>query len=115
MAYDYDLGEMQRQKETNTLYEFEIKVARAYTRAVMNRFEESMKYATAYKIARDPDGGVNDWVVQHTKRSNRIVWGQHEFKVMVDIEAGSYTCECKQLEHTGMLGSIMVITWMLIS
>ncbi|WVZ79929.1 hypothetical protein U9M48_027451 [Paspalum notatum var. saurae] len=61
------------QKETNTLYEFEIKVARAYTRAVMNRFEESMKYATAYKIAHDLDGGVNDWVVQHTKRSNRIV------------------------------------------
>ncbi|WVZ84959.1 hypothetical protein U9M48_031925, partial [Paspalum notatum var. saurae] len=91
-----------RKKETNTLYEFEIKVARAYTRAVMNWFEESMKYATAYKIARDPDGGVNDWVVQHTKRSNRIVWGQHEFKVMVDIEAGRYTCECKQWEHTGL-------------
>jgi hypothetical protein len=28
---------------------FEIRVARAYTRAVMNRFEEAMKYATAYK------------------------------------------------------------------
>ncbi|WVZ83808.1 hypothetical protein U9M48_030908 [Paspalum notatum var. saurae] len=68
--------------------------------AVMNRFEESMKYATAYKMARDPDGGVNDWVVQHTKRSNRIVWGQHEFKMMADVEAGRYTCECKQWEHT---------------
>ncbi|WVZ63324.1 hypothetical protein U9M48_012965 [Paspalum notatum var. saurae] len=61
------------QRETNTLYEFEFKVARAYTRAVMNRFEESMKYATAYKITCDPDGGVNDWVVPHTKRSNKIM------------------------------------------
>ncbi|WVZ63333.1 hypothetical protein U9M48_012973 [Paspalum notatum var. saurae] len=90
------------QKETNTLYEFEIKVARAYTRTVMNRFEESIKYATAYKIARDPDGGINDWVVQHTKRSNRIVWGQHELKVMADVEDGRYTCECKQWEHKGL-------------
>jgi hypothetical protein len=41
----------------------------------MNRFEKSMKYATAYRIAADPDGGDNDWVVQHTKGSNKIVWG----------------------------------------
>ncbi|WVZ89459.1 hypothetical protein U9M48_035862 [Paspalum notatum var. saurae] len=89
------------QRETITLYEFEVKVARAYTRAVMNRFEESIKYATAYKITRDPDGGVNYWVVQHTKRSNKIVWGQHQFKVFADVEAGRYKCECKQWEHTG--------------
>jgi hypothetical protein len=60
---------------------FEIRVARTYTRAVMNRFHESLKYATAYKIAHDLDGGVNDWVVHHTTRSNKIVWGQHQFKV----------------------------------
>ncbi|WVZ64500.1 hypothetical protein U9M48_014004 [Paspalum notatum var. saurae] len=89
-------------RETYTLYEFEIKVARAYTRAVMNRFEESMKYATAYKISRDPDGYENDWVVQYTKRSNRIVWGQHQFKVFADVEAGRYTCECKQWAHVGL-------------
>ena len=96
------MGEMQGQRKTNTLYEFEVKVARAYTRAVMNRFEESMKYATAYKITRDSEGGVNDWVVQYTKRSNKIVWGQHQFKVFADVEAGRYKCECKQWEHTGM-------------
>ncbi|WVZ75685.1 hypothetical protein U9M48_023720, partial [Paspalum notatum var. saurae] len=88
------------QRETNTLYEFEVKVARAYTRAVMNRFEESMKYATAYKIKCDPDGGVNDWVVQHTKRSNKIIWCQHQFKVFANVEAGRYKYECKQWEHT---------------
>jgi hypothetical protein len=56
---------------------FEIRVARAYTRAVMNRFEEAMKYATAYKISQDREGGPNDWVVQDTNRSCRIVWGQY--------------------------------------
>jgi hypothetical protein len=88
---------------------FEIRVARAYTRAVMNRFHESLKYATAYKIAHDPDGGVNDWVVQLTTRSNKIVWGQHQFKVMADADAGKYACECKHWEHTGMLYWVIVI------
>jgi hypothetical protein len=59
---------------------FEIRVARTYTRAVMNRFHESLKYATAYKIAHDPYGGVNDWVVQHTTRSNKIVGGNTNSK-----------------------------------
>jgi hypothetical protein len=42
------------------LYMFEIRVTRAYTRDVMHRFEESMKYATAYRIVSDTDGGYND-------------------------------------------------------
>ena len=92
---------MQGQKDTTTLYTFEVRVARAYTRTVMNRFEETMKYATAYRIASDPDGGETDYVVQHTKRSNRIVWGQHQFRVKADEGAGRYTCECRQWEHTG--------------
>jgi hypothetical protein len=75
----------------------------------MNRFHESLKYATAYKIAHDPDGGVNDRVVEHTTRSNKIVWGKHEFKVMADINAGKYACECKHWEHTGMLYWVIVI------
>jgi hypothetical protein len=51
---------MQGQKDTKTLYLFEIRVPRAYTRAVMNRFEESIKYAIAYRISLNPDGGAND-------------------------------------------------------
>ncbi|WVZ89640.1 hypothetical protein U9M48_036019, partial [Paspalum notatum var. saurae] len=77
-------------------------VARAYTRAVMNMFEESMKYATAYKIKCDPDGGVNDWVVQHTKRSNKIVWGQHQFKVWklgdINVSASSGSTHILQID-----------------
>ncbi|WVZ58692.1 hypothetical protein U9M48_008934 [Paspalum notatum var. saurae] len=91
------------QRETNTLYPFEIRVARTYTRVVMCRFEESMKYSTAYKIVSDPDGGPDDYLVRHTNRSNKIVWGQHEFKVKTDVDAGKYCCECKQWEHTGLL------------
>jgi hypothetical protein len=90
------------QKDTTTLYMFEIRVARAYTRAVMTRFHETVKYATAYRIDHDTEGDVNDWVVKHTTRSNKIVWGQHQFKIRVDVDAGKYSCECKQWEHTGM-------------
>jgi hypothetical protein len=39
---------------------FEIRVARAYTRAVMTRFQETVKYATTYRIDRDTEGDVND-------------------------------------------------------
>ena len=75
----------------------------------MNRFEKSMKYSTAYKIVRDADGGPDDYLVQHTSRSNKIVWGQHQFKVKADVETGKYFCECKQWEHTGMVSSFWMI------
>jgi hypothetical protein len=81
---------------------FKIRVARAYIRAMMNRFGELIKYATAYRISLDPDGGTNDWLVHHTSRSEKIVWGQHQFRVMADVEARKFKCECKQWEHTGM-------------
>jgi hypothetical protein len=67
---------------------FEIRVPRTYTRAVMTRFQETVKYATAYRIDRDTEGDVNDWV-KHTTRSNKIVSGQHQFKIRADVEAGS--------------------------
>ncbi|WVZ52494.1 hypothetical protein U9M48_003548, partial [Paspalum notatum var. saurae] len=91
-----------KETETNTLYEFKVMVARAYTRAVTNRFEESMKYATAYKITHDHDGGVNNWVVQHTRRSNKIVWGQHQFKTWklgdINVSASSGSTQILQID-----------------
>jgi hypothetical protein len=56
----------------------------------MNRFEESMKYATAYKILKDADGCDNEWIVQHTKRSNKIVWGQHASANSGNIQVCTY-------------------------
>jgi hypothetical protein len=88
---------------------FEIRVARAYTSVVMNKFQESLKYATAFKIMHDPDGGANDWVVQHTTRLKKIVWRQHQFKLTADEESEKYTCECKHWEHIGMLYTIIII------
>jgi hypothetical protein len=88
---------------------FEIRVVRGYTRAMMNKFQESFKYATTFKIMHDPNGGANDWVVQHTTRSKKIVWGQHQFKLAADEESGKYTCECKHWEHIGMLYAIVII------
>jgi hypothetical protein len=41
----------------------------------MNRFEESIKYATAYMISLDPDGSANDCLVQHTSRSKKSCGG----------------------------------------
>jgi hypothetical protein len=35
---------------------FEIRVARAYTRVVMNKFQECLKYAIAFKIMHNPYG-----------------------------------------------------------
>jgi hypothetical protein len=100
--FNYDINVLKGPRTTDTLYRFEVRVSRAYTRAVMNIFEESMKYTTAYIILKDTNGSNKDWIVQHTKRSNKIVWGQHQFKITADIEAGEYTCECKQWEHIGL-------------
>jgi hypothetical protein len=57
----------------------------------------------------DQEGGANYWVVQHTTRSKKIVWGQHQFKVTADEESRKYTCECKHWEHTGMEYKIVFI------
>jgi hypothetical protein len=51
--------------------------------------------------SQDPEGGPDDWVVQHTNMSCRIVWGQHHFKFVANVDDGKYTCECKNWEHTG--------------
>ena len=38
--------------------------------------------------------------VCHMNRSEVISWGQHKFKVKVDKVNGSYSCECREWEHT---------------
>jgi hypothetical protein len=64
---------MPGQKDTTALYIFEIRVARAYTRVVMNRFEESIKYATAYRISLDPEEvQMIGWCSIHRDRKNRV-------------------------------------------
>lgn len=103
---------MQAHNEPNTNWEFEIRAGRAYTRAVFQRFEATMKRATAYHIQRDTEGDENDWLVQHTHRTEKIVWGQHQFKVKADQNNGYYSCECKQWEHTGLFCAHMLRVFM---
>jgi hypothetical protein len=93
---------MQSETVTDSNWSFEVRVGRVYTRAVFNRFEESMKSATAYRIAPDPERAVHSWLVQHTKTSKKLVWRQHQFKVTVDTERELFTCECRVMEQTGM-------------
>jgi hypothetical protein len=58
------------------LYMFETSFARAFTRAVMNRFEELMKYATTYIIAADPEGGVMIGLY-NTLNDQTKLWGDN--------------------------------------
>jgi hypothetical protein len=55
---------------------FETRVARAVTRAVMNRFEELMKYATTYRIAADPEVGVMIGLY-NTLNDQTKLWGDN--------------------------------------
>jgi hypothetical protein len=95
---------MQSETVADSNWPFEVRVGRVYTRAVFNRFEESMKSATAYRVTVDPERGVHSWLVQHTKTSKKLVWGQHQFNVTVDTERELFTCECRVMEQTGPLG-----------
>jgi hypothetical protein len=93
---------MQSETMADSNWPFKVRVARVYTRAIFNRFEESMKLATAYRITANPERGMHSWLVQHTKTSKKLVWGQHQFSVTVDIARELFTCECRVMEQTGM-------------
>jgi hypothetical protein len=59
---------------------------------------ETLVKASAYRVTNDIEKGENCWLVQHTKRLEKIVWGQHQFQVYVNKETGEFTCECKTWE-----------------
>lgn len=93
---------IQSKIESRTNWEFGVRLSHVYTRAVYSKWEETLSKASAYKISVDSERGEHCWLVQHTKRSEKIVWGQHQFQVKVNQETGEFTCECKAWEHTGM-------------
>jgi hypothetical protein len=90
----------QARVESMTNWEFWVGLARLYTKNVYARWEETLVKASAYRVTNDIEKGENCWLVQHTKRSEKIVWGQHQFQVYVNKETGEFTCECKTWEHT---------------
>lgn len=74
---------------------------RVYTRRVFEQVQRTVTSATRYRIDDDPVGRKNHYLVSHTRRTNKISWGQHQFKVCADIECQKFTCECRTWEHTG--------------
>ncbi|CAL5000205.1 unnamed protein product [Urochloa decumbens] len=94
-------GDMSIQ-ETGAQWSFVEQAARLYTRNVFMQFNKTVSAATRYHIVPDPDHGEHHYLVQHTNRTSKITWGQHEFKITVDPDNEVYECECRSMEHTGL-------------
>jgi hypothetical protein len=65
--------------------------------------------AGAYTVSSDRERQPGIFLVQHTKRSKKIVWGQHQFRVRADKIAEEFTCECKTWEHIGNVRLMLFI------
>ncbi|WVZ70134.1 hypothetical protein U9M48_018826 [Paspalum notatum var. saurae] len=70
---------------------FEIQVSRIYSRAVFKDFERKMVLCSAYNIEDDVQTGCHAYLVQHTNKTNKISWGQHQFKVHADKNRGEFS------------------------
>jgi hypothetical protein len=62
-----------------TNWKFGVGLSRLYTKNVYARWEEILVKASEYRVTNDIVKGENYWLVQHTKRSKKIVWGQQYF------------------------------------
>ncbi|CAN6338260.1 unnamed protein product [Urochloa humidicola] len=82
---------------------FDEQLSRVYTRAVYQEYKKEYNNSTAFVIRPNPDPAVkNGWLIKHESGEGSFCWAQHEFKVIADKEAGEYSCECKQWDHTGL-------------
>jgi hypothetical protein len=101
---------MQSKTLTKSQWPFEVQLGRIYTRPVFNNFEKKMFKCTAYNIVADPELGEHWYRVSHRNESERISWGQHKFIVKADKENGSYSCECREWEHTGSVECLLALS-----
>ncbi|XP_062224618.1 protein FAR1-RELATED SEQUENCE 3-like [Phragmites australis] len=85
---------------------------RVYTRRVFEQVQRTVTSATRYRIDDDLVGRKNHYLVSHTRRTNKISWGQHQFKVCADIECQKFTCECRTWEHTGLFCEHLIRAFM---
>ena len=72
---------------------FVIQMSRLYTRAAFRLFEDALQDSTDFRITPD-DNFCNGWLVSHTKLSEKHNWCQKQFKLIADVDAGVFTCEC---------------------
>lgn len=89
-----------------TPWPFAEQLSRVYTRAVFKVFEDSLHDSVYFRIELEGSDGIH-WVISHTKRSEKHDWCQRQFKVIVDVDNGNFSCECLQWEHTGKI-SLMI-------
>jgi hypothetical protein len=95
---------------TKTRWSFVVQMSRVYTRAVFKLFEEALDDCTAFRIDMDI-GNTNRWIVLDMEHSEKHDWCQLQFKVLADVQKGRYECECKQWEHTGLLCTHLLRTF----
>jgi hypothetical protein len=57
--------------------------------------------STAFHIMVDKER-ENGYMVTHTNESRKYAWYQHSFKVIADVEARVFECECRTWENAGM-------------
>ncbi|BAS97774.1 Os06g0475650 [Oryza sativa Japonica Group] len=83
-----------------TAWPFAEQLSRVYTRAVFKVFENTLDESVHFRIEQY---GVDQtqWIISHSKRSEKHDWCQRQFKVMADVVNGQFSCECMQWEHTG--------------
>ncbi|CAN6363508.1 unnamed protein product [Urochloa humidicola] len=92
---------------------FDEQLSKVYTRAVYTDYRKQYNNSTTFIIDPDPDPNVkNEYLVRHETGEGSFCWAQHAFKVVADKEAGKYTCEWKQWEHTGLFCTHMIRVFM---
>nr|ABA97760.2 transposon protein, putative, unclassified [Oryza sativa Japonica Group] len=84
-----------------TAWPFAEQLSRVYTRAVFKVFENTLDESVHFRIEQY---GVDQtqWIISHSKRSEKHDWCQRQFKVTADVVNGQFICECMQWEHTGL-------------
>jgi len=89
---------------------FDEQLSRVYTMAVYQEYKKQYNNSTAFVIEPDPDPRVkNGWLVKHENGEGSFCWAQHAFRVVADKDAGEYSCECKQWEHTGLVVLLLLL------
>jgi len=94
---------------------FDEQLSRVYTRVVYQEYKKQYNNSTMFVIEPDPDPRVkNGWLVKHENGEGSFCWAQHAFMVVADKDAGEYSYECKQWEHTCMVVLLLLLLLLLI-
>nr|XP_015619204.1 protein FAR1-RELATED SEQUENCE 1 [Oryza sativa Japonica Group] len=74
-----------------TAWPFAEQLSRVYTRAVFKVFENTLDESVHFRIEQY---GVDQtqWIISHSKRSEKHDWCQRQFKVTADVVNGQFIC-----------------------